>query len=237
MKDAKPDFTSHLINNTPNDAAGRELLYGESRTVINAGGETTSTALTFIFMHLATHPQYMHALREEFRANESTYHCQRSLPLLDAIINESLRIWPSVFAASQRVTPPEGLTINGNYVAGNMIVRIAPFVLHRDPRNFVRPDEFIPERWTDRPDLVLRKEAFIPWSTGPYNCAGKPLAMMELRSVIERVINEFDVVLPVGFDADAYWNGIKDHFTAGPPKQSVRFVKVEGQGGDDSIEG
>jgi hypothetical protein len=50
--------------------------------------------------------------------------------------------------------------------------------------------------------------------------------MMELRSVISRVVNEFDVVLPEGFETHVYFGGIKDHFTAGPPEQMVRFVKA-----------
>lgn len=227
IKDASPDLIGELIENTSNDDAGRALLYGESRLIISAGSETTSSSLTFVFMQLATHPHYMRAVREEHRANLTDYHCSRPLPLLDAVINESMRLWPSIFFAPQRVTPPEGLTINGHFIPGNMIVQIPPFVLDRDARNFVRPGDFLPERWTTKPELVINKSAFLPFSTGPYSCVGKTLAYMELRSVIRRVVNEFDVVLPEGFVAEEYWNGIRDHFTAGPPKQEVRFVRVE----------
>jgi cytochrome P450 len=226
MEDSKSDLVSHLANNTTHDAAGRALLYGESRLIIGAGGETTSTALTFVFIHLAIHPKYMYALRKEFQANASTYDCQHPLPLLDAIINESLRMWPSIFLYSPRVTPPEGLTVNGHYIPGDMIVQIPPFPMLRDPRHFIDPDVFIPERWLDRPELVLRKDAFTAFMMGPYSCVGKSLAMMELRSVVGRVIHEFDVKVPEGFEEVKYWNGIKDHGTAGAPKQDVRFVRV-----------
>jgi cytochrome P450 len=138
-----------------------------------------------------------------------------------------MRMWPSVFFGSQRITPPQGLEINGNFIPGNTIVHMPLFPLFRDPRNFVQPDTFIPERWTSKPELVLNRNVFIPFSTGPYNCAGKALAMMELRSVVARVVNEFDVVLDEGFDVEAYWEGIMDHFTAGPPAQMVRFVRVQ----------
>ncbi|EUC47469.1 hypothetical protein COCMIDRAFT_24632 [Bipolaris oryzae ATCC 44560] len=225
VRDARPDLISHLIVSTPKTPEGRELLFGESRLIISAGSETTSTALTFIFMHLATHPHYTAAIRTEFLANAHSYDCQRPLPLLEAVIYESLRIWPSVFFGSQRVTPPEGMDINGHFIPGNMIVHIPLFPLFRDPRNFVAPDEFIPERWTTRPELVRNRAAFIPFSTGPYSCAGKALAMMELRSMVGRVIAEFDVRLDEGVDVNAYWEGIKDHFTAGAPKVMVRFVR------------
>lgn len=216
-----------LIQNTSSDNAGRALLYGESRLIISAGSETTSTALTFIFMQLATHPHYMQAVRDEHRSNLSDYHCSKSLPLLDAVINESMRLWPSLFFAPQRITPPEGLTINGHFIPGDTIVHMPPFVLNRDARNFIRPDEFVPERWTTNPELILNRTAFLPFSTGPYSCVGKALAYMELRSVVRRVVNEFDIILSDGFAADEYWGGVKDHFSAGPPRQEVTFVKTE----------
>jgi cytochrome P450 len=217
---------SHIIENTPKNHAGRSLLYGESRLIITAGSDTTASALTFAFVFLATHPEYLHALREEFRSDLANYSCERPRPLVDAVVTEAMRLWPPVFFASPRVTPPEGLTINGRFIPGNVIVQISPFVLHRDPRNFVHPDEFIPERWTTKPELVLNKEAYFPFLTGPYMCAGKVLAQMEMRSVVSRVVDQYDVVMPEGFVAEKYWNGVTDHFTAGPPKQNVKFVRV-----------
>lgn len=108
-----------------------------------------------------------------------------------------------------------------------MIVQIPPFPLARDARNFTRPDDFVPERWTTKPELIRNRSAFFPFLLGPYSCVGKTLAYMELRCVIRRVINEFDVVLPEGFVEEEYWDGVRDHFTAGPPKQEVRFVPTE----------
>lgn len=74
--------------------------------------------------------------------------------------------------------------------------------------------------------MVRNRAAFMPFLTGPYGCAGKGLALMELRCVVARVVREFDVVLPKGFVEGAYWEGVRDHFTAGPPRQEVRFVRV-----------
>lgn len=51
--------------------------------------------------------------------------------------------------------------------------------------------------------------------------------MMELRSVTGRVANEFDIVLPNDFVAETYWDGILDHFTAGPPSQNVIFMRAK----------
>jgi cytochrome P450 len=217
---------THLIRGTPNNLAGRKLLHSEARLIITAGSETTATTLTFVFIQLAVHPDYLHAIREEFRNNVADYHCERPRPILDAVVAETMRLWPPVFFASPRVTPPEGLTINDRFIPGNTVVQIPPFVLNRDPRNFVYPDEFIPERWTTKPELVLDRNAFFPFMTGPNNCAGKALAQMEMRSVIGRVVNEYDVRLPEKFDVEEYWERIEDHFTAAAPGQEIEFVSV-----------
>lgn len=217
-------MSGHLISSTPQDAPGLALLYGESRLIISAGSETTSTALTFVFMHLAIYPEYMHAVRKEFRDNWADYSSESPRPILDALLQESMRLCPSLFFGPQRLTPPEGMTIDGCYIPGNIVVQLAPYSINRDERNFVRPNEFIPERWTTKPELVLNKGAFKPFNTGPYDFAGKGLANMELRSVVARVINGFDVVLPAEFVAEKYFEDIKDHITAGPPSQKVSFI-------------
>ena len=105
-------------------------------------------------------------------------------------------------------------------------MQMPPFAIFRDPRNFVKPDEFLPERWTSKPELVLNKNAFIPFSIGPYNCVGKTLANMKLQIVIARVVNEFDIRLPDGFVAEQYWDGIRDQFTAGPPESQSFFCYI-----------
>jgi cytochrome P450 len=67
----------------------------------------------------------------------------------------------------------------------------------------------------------------MPFLIGPFNCAGRNLAMMELRSVVARVLHEFDVSFPKGieFDAINYFDRVKDHFVAGAPKQEIVFTK------------
>lgn len=95
------------------------------------------------------------------------------------------------------------------------------YTLHRDPRNFVRPLEFIPERWNSQPKLVLNRRAFIPFSIGVANCPGKDLAMMELRDVVARTLFEFDVSFAEkveNFDMEEFMCGTQDHFIAKVPR-------------------
>ncbi|KAH8637303.1 benzoate 4-monooxygenase [Alternaria alternata] len=114
-------------------------------------------------------------------------------PYLTGIINESLRLHPPVPSGLQRVTPAEGAIIAGRYIPGHMNVTTPTYALHRDPRAFVQPNDFIPERWSSQPNLILRRDAFVPFGFGGYSCAGKPLAMMQLRMVVAMIFRRFTV--------------------------------------------
>lgn len=98
-----------------------------------------------------------------------------------------------------------------------------------DPRNFVDPGSFIPERWTSRPELILNRAAFTPFSLGKYNCPGKSVAMMEVRSVITRTVKDYQICFPDGvmFDEKAFFSEVKEHFTIGVPKCELVFKARE----------
>lgn len=83
-----------------------------------------------------------------------------------------------------------------------------PFTLHRHPSYFSPlPDTFWPDRWLPPPAsstytlptgdsipssaVVTDKRAFIPFSAGHLNCAGRVLAMKEMRDVIGAVVRRF----------------------------------------------
>lgn len=95
----------------------------------------------------------------------------------------------------------------------------------RGERYFIRTDEFISERWITKPELYIRKGAFMTILTGPYTYAGRNLAMIEMRSVIERVVKEFWSKLPSKFDKSGLFERSEDHRIAGIPKVRMTFVK------------
>ncbi|KAF8850804.1 cytochrome P450 [Acephala macrosclerotiorum] len=213
------DLMEQLLQNTKLDRRGNSLLFAESRVIIGAGSDTTATALPEIFIFLAHHPEYVQKIREEMDPIFATskYSCQVAYLVLESVINETLRLYHPVLFGSQRVTPPQGLQIGDKWVPGDMVVYMPSWQLRHDARNFVDTDEFVPERWTTKPEMILNKSAFLPFLIGPNNCPGKSLAMMELPSVIERTLNEFDIAFPaeLKFDEVKFFRNVKDHFVAG----------------------
>lgn len=124
-----------------------------------------------------------------------------------------MRLHPAVPSGLQRVTPPQGIEIDGTYIPGNTFVKIPIHTLQRDPRYYERPQEFIPERWTTKTDLVRNSTAFMPFSIGPYGCVGKHLGLMEIRAVTAHILHNYNVKFAPGYNPSKFLADKKDCFT------------------------
>ncbi|CZR60260.1 related to pisatin demethylase cytochrome P450 [Phialocephala subalpina] len=229
MKTPRPDIMGHLLAETEDTAAGNKLLNADSRVIIGAGRQALLIINLLAVTDQSVHDSYQKKLREEIDISfqEKTYNCAKPEPLLDGIISEALRLFPPVTFGSQRVIPEPGMTIGDVDIPPDTVVSLAMYQIQRDLRNYVQPEAFIPERWTTQPSLILDKDAFMPFSIGPYNCAGRSLAMMELRSVVARTVYRYDISLVEGdkFDENVFFAGVKDHFTLGIPKIDLVFIE------------
>ncbi|KAL5359064.1 cytochrome P450 [Aspergillus floccosus] len=219
-KPAIPDVSSALIAHlegrdpTPTDQL---LLDGDARLVVVAGSDTTACTLVTIFYELVRHPEEVDKLRAElapFRdVNGEFLHSSiANLDHLNGVINEALRLYPPVPGAIQRKTPPEGIMIDDVFIPGGMTVSSPQYVASRSPLCYERPDEFIPERWYKHPELIKDKTVFAPFTIGPYSCIGKPLAMLNLRTTLARLVMEFDVRFAPGEDGRKFLDDAQDNF-------------------------
>ncbi|KAF1996372.1 benzoate 4-monooxygenase [Amniculicola lignicola CBS 123094] len=226
------DFYTHLSQSETFEKDGP----WDAQLAIFAGGDTVSTTLTNICYLLAEYPEYQERLNEDLNTlcrpdEELDDQTLSKSVLLGGIINEALRLYPPVPSGGQRLTPPEGIVIAGRYIPGNMNVITPAYSIQRDVRAFPQPDDFIPERWYSRPELILRKDAFFPFSYGHYNCAGKPLAMMELRMVIGMAVRKFKISFPLGKKRECrrYVEEQADCFVMHTQPLSLMFEDREGK--------
>lgn len=228
-----PDVFSHVLDAyeaAPKTKQSRLNLEEDAHLIVVAGSDTTAASLTCLFWHLAQDPKQTQAIREEvdqyFTENTlADSNTLSKLKHLDAVINESLRLHPPVPSGVQRLTPPEGITVGETFIPGNTIVQIPMHTQFRDPRNFVKPNEFIPERWTTKPELVLEPGNSIPFSVGPYSCVGKQLALMEMRYVVSQIVHRYDVSLAQGQSAQKFLDDKKDAFTLALGELNLVFDK------------
>jgi cytochrome P450 len=136
--------------------------------ILTRHSDTTATALLEIFILLAHYPAYILKIREEMDPTfaSSNFSCQTAYPVLQSIINETMRLYPHALFASQRVTPAQDLQIGDMWIPENTVVYMLGWQLHHDARNFESPYEFVPERWTLNSEMVPNRSAFIPFVLG-----------------------------------------------------------------------
>ncbi|KAH7311409.1 putative cytochrome P450 [Stachybotrys elegans] len=217
-----PDLMSTLLEDVGSQPSKQDMLTlrSDSRTIIVAGSDTTAATLSHIFWQLASHPEHIDLLRKELAplaSEDGTFEHQKiqHADHLNAIINETLRLNPVPPTAIVRKTPPEGIFVDGTFIPGNMHVWTPQYVIGRSEIAYERPYEFIPERWYSKPGMIKEKAGYAPFSTGPYGCIGRPLALMQLRLVIADCITKFDIGYPKGHDGSGFIDNVKDRFTWG----------------------
>jgi len=221
MKPNRPDVFYWLLEEHESKRRTRQEeldLIGDAYLIVVAGSDTTAASLTCLFFELTLNKRCQRELQKEVDEYFTTTDVPdpsslSKLKYLDAVINESLRLHPPVPSGVQRMTPPEGIRIDDTFIPGESIVQIPVHTVQRDERNFVRPDDFIPERWTTRTDLIRNPSVFIPFSVGPYACIGKQLGLMEIRYVVAQIVHSYDVELAPGQSPEAFLEGKRDTFT------------------------
>ncbi|OKP14021.1 Tryprostatin B 6-hydroxylase [Penicillium subrubescens] len=137
----RPDVFSWLLKayeQGPKTKQDTLNLHGDAYLIIVAGSDTTAATLTNIFFHLVSDQALFKKLQAELDALPDLSHDKlREIKLLDAVINETLRLHPAVPSGTQRLSPPEGMTISGRYIPGNVMLCIPPHALFRDPSAFI----------------------------------------------------------------------------------------------------
>ncbi|KAL3485692.1 cytochrome P450 [Aspergillus germanicus] len=221
-----PDISSSLFvplkgkDITEITPAEENILYGDARLIVIAGSDTTSGALSTIFYELVRNPEEIEKLRAELAPyvdkdqpdGEFLHSKIAHLEHLNGVINEALRLYPAVPSALGRLTPPEGIIIDGVHIPGGTHILCPMYALARSELAYERPHDFIPERWYRSPELVKDKAAFAPFSLGSFNCIGRPLALMNLRTTVARVVMEFDVKMAPGENGSRFLGNAKDNF-------------------------
>ena len=189
--------------NTPNGVSFDELLSSVG-AIVFAGSETTATLLCGCVYYLATHPVLAGKLAAEIRG---TFREEGEIDMVSvnqctymlAVLNETMRIYPSAPASFNHVTPPAGCSITGRFVAGNTTVAVNQWSANHSAFNFKRPYEYLPERWLGGEEWEGdSKKAMQPFSVGPRNCIGRALAYAEMRVVLARLVWGFDWELTEG---------------------------------------
>ncbi|KAJ7510436.1 cytochrome P450 [Mycena galericulata] len=242
----RKDIFYHLIDEAGLEPVPPSLaqVISDSAPSIAAGAETTSTALCNLFWLLLSNPITYSRLQIEIDslgADVLDREAQKRLVYLNACINETLRLFPAVLSGSQRapLIGSGGHSIGCHFVPEGTSAVVHSYTVQRDPRYFSpSPDSFLPERWLSadeqralkpalfksNDEIIHDLSAFIPFSFGPANCAGKNLAYQEMRMVICILMTKFDMRFDEGFDVGSWEDDLCDYFIIKKGRLPVVFV-------------
>jgi cytochrome P450 len=158
----------------------REELRDQLITFILAGHDTTAVALAWAIYWLARHPAALERVQGEVEGASDLL----SLPYLDAVCRESLRLHPTVPEVIRKLRVPLALEDAGVLPAGTAVAACI-VAAHRRPGLYARPAEFIPERFLER---RYAAHEFLPFGGGTHRCVGEVFAMLELKVILASLL-------------------------------------------------
>ena len=136
-----------------------------------AGTDTTSSALTKCFYFLCTEPEVRKRLTEELRRDFKdgiTYEQLMEHQYLDAFVNESLRLGPSILLLDRTVAKDTQL---GEYkLEAGTIVHIVTYLNKTSDKFFPAAEKFDINRFLDKSssneNQINRSEIYLPFGSG-----------------------------------------------------------------------
>ncbi|KAH7007696.1 cytochrome P450 [Ilyonectria destructans] len=231
-----------------------------------AGQETTGVALTYATWHLSKVTEVQEELRAEIMSIAASMKLDHgstanntnalptlpdpktldALPLLNAVVMETLRLHAPIPGPQPRQTPKDGCHIGGYRIPGGVRIASCAHSLHRDARVYPQPEEWIPSRWLqpktnniEGVDLMQWEERrremhryFWAFSSGGRMCIGSNFAMNEMKYMLAAIYANFKttVVDDEGIEQE-------DSYTARPlgERLVLRFHSLETKTGAGGV--
>lgn len=178
-------------------------LRDEVTTLLIAGHETTTLALTWFFYCLGRYPEIEAQVQEEvdgtLNGRMPTFEDIPKLVYLRQVLDETMRLYPPAYALSRWGN--EADVIGGFSTPGNAIITLCPFITHRSPELWSRPLEFDPQRFSPANRSDRHRFAYIPFGAGPRQCIGEGFALTESVLVAAAIAQRFRLRIPDGYVA------------------------------------
>jgi cytochrome P450 len=176
-----------------------EEAAGEALLQIVAGSDTSAGTIRAVMLNVLTNPHIYKTLQDEIdtciKAGAVSSPIRdaeaRSMPYLQAVIKEGLRILPPASGAMFKQVPPGGDIVDGKYLPGGTQIGGSALGIQR-LKSIYGPDvdHFRPERWIEASQAKAAEMAStvdLVFHYGKWQCIGKSVAMMEFNKIFVEV--------------------------------------------------
>ncbi|CAG8636369.1 14221_t:CDS:1, partial [Cetraspora pellucida] len=167
------------------------------REVFTGGLDTTSNSVSFLMFYLAKHRDVYLKMRQEVLDVYGTLdnpvltlESYGKLKYTEAVINEGIRIFPSVSSIPRAAT--EDVEFDGYTIKADTSVYTDFNALNHNPKYFKDPEIFNPDRFlTDKESFT--KYTYIPFGNGVRVCPGRAWAMAQMKTFLIKLVCTFDI--------------------------------------------
>ena len=173
-------------------------------TLMAAGHETTSNALTWTFYQLSQNPEVCKKLLAELQAvlagQTPTVADMPRLPYTEWVVSESMRLYPPVWMMGRRAI--EDFEMGGYRFPAGTFFGMSQWILHRMPELWGDADVFRPERWDPVEAKKMTPWSYFPFGGGPRICIGMPFAQLEAKLLLATILQHYTPQLAPGFHVE-----------------------------------
>ncbi|XP_063913529.1 cytochrome P450 4d2-like [Zophobas morio] len=179
-----------------NQSLTDEEIREEVDTFMFAGHDTTATSSTFILYCIANNKEVQEKILEEQREifgdeknPKVTYANLQEMKYLENVVKEGLRLYSPVPFIGRVID--KDVEYNGQIMPKGLNVAIFLHGMHMNPEYYPNPEKFDPSRF----EVIGNKLpfAFVPFSAGPRNCIGQKYAMIEIKSIVSKVVRHYEL--------------------------------------------
>jgi sterol 14-demethylase len=179
-----------------------DVITGMFISMMFAGHHTSSGTAAWGLIEMLRHPELMKdvvAELDDLYADGSavSFQALRSIPRLEAVLKETLRLHPPLIILLRIVK--EEIELGGHVIPVGTMVAASPKVSNRLPEDFPDPELFDPGRYLDpRQEDLVNRWTWIPFGAGKHRCVGSAFAMMQLKAIFSVILRdyEFEMVQP-----------------------------------------
>ncbi|NXD99836.1 CP46A hydroxylase, partial [Chaetorhynchus papuensis] len=199
-KEAPLDILTQILKgdaleNTRDD----ENILDNFITFFVAGHETSANQMAFTVMALGQHPEILERAQAEVdevlgAKRDVDYEDLGKLTYLSQVLKESLRLYPPVSGTLRRLEKEQ--VVSGIRIPANTTVFLNTYIMGRMEKFFKDPLTFDPDRFSK--DAPKPYYCYFPFSLGPRSCIGQVFAQMEVKVVMAKLLQRFEIQLVPG---------------------------------------
>ncbi|KAK7306638.1 hypothetical protein VNO77_44590 [Canavalia gladiata] len=224
------DLLARLLEAGHDEDTVRDMVI----SMIMAGRDTTSAAMTWLFWLLSKHPKQEEMIVKVVRevSGDFDYDCLKEMRFLKATLCEAMRLYPPVAWDSKHAACADVLP-DGTCVRKGDRVTYFPYGMGRMEVLWGKDcEEFKPDRWVhesaeDKPDRWVHESAedngalkfvspykFPVFQAGPRVCLGKEMAFIQMEYVVASILDRF-LIRPFSVDQPVFIPFLTAHMAGG----------------------